>query len=89
MGTAKPQFKLSPKARTFMLRYFNPKKGKVGRYGFMSYRNNRNLARICRNDTRSGEIICVDGTAVTAKVQGKAKPKWETSEKAKTTYFKY
>ncbi len=89
MGTAQPTFEVSAKARIFLLKYFNKEKGQTGRFGFMSYRNNRGLARICRSDTNNGSTLCVDGTAVSATVLGKAKPKWKTSEKVKLIYFKY
>lgn len=89
-GAALPSnWKVKPKAQTFLLKYFQPTPAKPGRFGFAAYRNSRHLARICRIDTATGDTFCADGTAVSAAVVGLGKPEWRTKEKAETVYLRY
>ena len=88
-ATPPSDWQVKDTAKTLMLRYFWAAQPEPGRYGFAAYANSRGAARICRIDTNNGATLCADGTSVSARVTGQAKPNWLTNPKAKTRYFSY
>lgn len=58
-------------------------------FQFFHYKNAKDLSRMCRGDTATGEAICVDAAVVSANTVGAAAPAWETSDTAETSLLRY